>query len=118
MADDLSGLNLPQLPDMGGLSGLPDFSSLTGDYVPKKRPYEKPPKIEKPEKKAEPFGFITNLPKSVLNVAKSIFVDLPVAVGSTASHYARNPDDYGKDLDLFLNHPGETGNFLRKEVTL
>jgi len=109
--------DLPDPPG-GGSFDLPDPDTLKIAQVERKpRAYVKPPKVEPKPKEAETLGFITNLPKSLLNVAKSIFVDLPVAVGTNAYKYAKDPSQYSKDLDLFLSHPGNTGEFLRKEVT-
>ena len=98
---------------------LPKLGEVRVEAPPQREPepYVKPPKEVAKPKEAEAFGFITNLPKSLLSMAKSIFVDLPVAVGNAAYGYAKDPSQYAKDLNLFLNHPGDTGEFLKHELT-
>lgn len=106
-----------KLPD--GLGGaLPDSLSVPQDEAERQpKPYVKPAKPVVKPKEAETLGFITNLPKSLINVAKSLFVDLPVAVATNAYHYTKNPEQYGKDVSLLIHNPAPTGEFLRKGVT-
>ena len=112
----MQDVRLPDLPS--NLPSLPDFDApATPRSEPLPKPYVKQVKQEPTPKKAETLGFITNLPKSLLKMAKEIFVDLPLAVGTAGYHYAKDPTQYGKDLDLFLNSPGDAGELLRKGVT-
>lgn len=84
---------------------------------PKVRPYVKPPKSTPYEEPAETLGFIKNLPKSVLNMTKEVFVDFPKSVWDAGVHYQQNPMDWDKDMKLFLQKPGDTGDLLRRSVT-
>ena len=107
--------NIPKLSDFS----LPDISGADGGYVepPPPRPYVKPIKPKPVDEDAETLGFITNLPKSVLKMTKEVFVDFPIAVGTAAAHYYKNPMDWDKDFRLFLNKPGDTGDVLRRSIT-
>lgn len=118
---DLGNLpTLPKLPDFQGTSvSLPDLS-ITGYREPKEpvvKPYVRPAKPVEAPKEAEPFGFITNLPKSTLNMAKGVFVDLPVSVAKTLYHYASNPDQYGKDFNLMVQGNSGLGQTLWHEMS-
>lgn len=100
----MQDFKLPDIPDLPrNLPDLPDFTQQTTEPAYKPRPYVKPAKQEPKPKEAETLGFITNIPKSVLNMTKGLFVDLPVAVGSSVYNYSKNPSQYVKDWNLMFS---------------
>lgn len=100
---------------------LPKFEANATDDVPvagNPRKIVRPPKPqEPPPKKAETLGFITNMPRSILNMTKGLFVDLPVAVGTTAYNYAKNPGQYAKDASLMFSGKSGLAELLWHEMS-
>ena len=62
------------------------------------------------------FGWLINLPESSFKVVKGVVYDLPKAVLTAGYHYATNPSDYGKDLDLALSKNSGLGSFLKEQT--
>jgi hypothetical protein len=115
--------DLPKVPtSLPKVSALPPVPKLdTTPVVPKvQQPSATIPKLtdESPDETAQHtdnFGWLTNLPKSLFNQVKGLAYDLPKAAITSAVNYAKDPAQYGKDLDLALAKNSGLGTMFKEQ---
>lgn len=126
----MQDLGLPplptKLPDPTQLPPVPNLPLPPKDFtirrpVPREQePSTPPPGPITPDDDArhtDNFGWLKNLPKSTFDMTKSVVYDLPKAALTAAVTYARDPEQYQKDLSLVFAKNNGLGKMFRDQMT-
>lgn len=110
---------LPKLPELPKLPSMGAVLAPRPKPIPlEQEPMTPPPTVETdtPQNHQDNFGWLKNLPKSMFDFTKSVVYDMPKAVLTSAVTYARDPEQYGKDLNITFSQHNGLGRMFREQM--